>query len=178
MSWSAWIVVLATVVVASGCASTGEASAGASSAPPAGEYKPLGEISYRAGSASFDETRVVGPHANLSRRADGSWAGTLMGGTVDVSVYPHRVVGVNLTLAIERKPEGIVITGQYQGRILRFEVGPEQLLIRTPSMSATLPKVGEGQYGQGGAVRLTGQAADPNPPWPQFGLALAAAFMG
>lgn len=170
-------VVAFALVLAMGCKSTGDV-APEQGAAPAGEFKALGEIRYRSGSASFDETRVVGPHVNMSRRSDGSWAGNLMDGTVDVSVYPDRVVGVGLTLAIERKPDVNIITGQYQGRILRFEVGAEQLIVRTPSISTTLPRTGDGMYGQNGVVRLFGQAAEANPPWPQFALALAAAFLG
>lgn len=172
-----YAVALALALAAAGCKSTGEV-APEPGAVPAGEFKPLGEIRFRSGSASFDESRVVGPHVNVSRRADGSWAGNLMEGTVDVSVYPDRVVGVGLTLAIERKSDTNIITGQYQGRILRFEVGAEQLLIRTPSISTTLPRTGDGMYGRDGVVRFFGQAADADPPWPQFGLALAAAFLG
>src|SRR5690242_12279587 len=74
-----FIVALA-LALAVGCKSTGEV-ASEQTAAPAGEFKAQGEIRYRGGSASFDETRVVGPHANLSRRSDGSWAGNLMDGT-------------------------------------------------------------------------------------------------
>ena len=143
---------------------------------PADAYVSTGEVSFMGGGASFDANRVVGPRVNLSRRADGSWGGVLMDQPVDLSVSPGRVSGVNLTLAITQGPGGTVITGQWQGRILRFELGPEGALIRTPTRSFTLVRHGPNAFGPMGELSLTGEAALPEPPMPQLALALVATF--
>ncbi|HLL55061.1 MAG TPA: hypothetical protein VK447_16010 [Myxococcaceae bacterium] len=164
-----------------GCQSTGETVADQPPAAPAGPYTPKGEIAFAASGASlgasFDDTRVVGSKVNLSRRSDGSWAGQLYNGPLDVSVYPDRLTGVDFTLAKQSAPNGTLYTGQHKGRILRFEVTSEKLLVRTPQNAYTLPRTGEGEYGVGGVVKLTGEAAElPEQPWPQFALALAGTF--
>jgi hypothetical protein len=164
-------------LLALGCKSTAEAKPD-QAAPPAA-FKPTGEVIFSSsgisGGSTFDATRVVGPRVNMSQRGDGSWAGTLQDGSVDASLYPNRLAGVDLTLTQEKKPDGVIITGQYQGRILRFEVDSQKFVARTPNRSFTLTKNGEGTYGSG-ALKLTGDAALPNPPWPQFALALVGAF--
>ena len=129
-----------------------------------------------ARSASFDAARVVGARINMSRRSDGSWAGTLNEMPVDVSVYPDRISGVNFTLHREDTAGGIVLTGQWQGNMVRFEGVQDKMLIRTKDSSYTLPKTAAGQSGPGGVVKLTGEAGSENPPWPQFGLALMGTF--
>src|SRR4051812_23267514 len=96
------------------------------------EFIPTGEIQYRGNGASFDAVRVRNPRCNLTKRTDGSWGGTIDVGSmrqpVDVSVTPKKVTGVGLTLVLEEESaeNGIVVTGQWQGKILRFEVGPQK----------------------------------------------------
>ena len=90
----------------------------------------------------FDAVRVRNPKCNLSKRTDGSW-GELMGEQApDVSVTATRVSGVDFTMTREKSElNKLVITGQFQGRIFRFELDGEQALIRAPS-PITLPAVG------------------------------------
>ncbi len=95
---------------------------------------------------------------------------------VDVTVNGNRIVGSFMTLYVEQSSKGVLITGQWLGRILRFEVAPEQVLVRTPNRSLTLGRRGKGEYGPGGELKLTGQAVLQNPPMPQFALAMAATF--
>lgn len=142
------------------------------------EFVPTGEISLRSNGASFDAVRVRKPNGNLSKRSDGSWGGVLSGQAIDVSVTPKRVAGVNLTLVLEESggPKGTVITGQFQGSILRFEIGPEEARIRTPNHSMTLARSSPNTFGPRGEFELKGDAALPEPPWPQFALAMLAAF--
>src|SRR5688572_18157055 len=97
---------------------------------PEAPFVPLGEVIYKGGGASFSETRVVGPRVNLSRRSDGSWGGTLMDQAVDVSVNGDKVRGVHLQLNREAGPAGVIFTGQWLGRILRFEIDAEKAVIR------------------------------------------------
>ena len=148
------------------------------------EYKPTGEITLQRLGASFDSVRVRNPNVNLTKRADGSWGGTFGGagtvGTVgiDVSVTPKRVTGVGILLVLEESggEKGTIITGQWRGDMVRFEFGPEKALIRTSRYSSTLDRSGPNSFGARGELELKGEAALPEPPWPQFALALLAAF--
>lgn len=142
------------------------------------EFVPTGEILLGSKGAAFDAVRVRKPNVNLTKRSDGSWGGVLAGTGIDVSVTPKRVTGVGLTLVLEESggEKGTIITGQWQGNTVRFEIGPEQALIRTGKFSTTLTRSGEHTFGSRGELEMKGEAALAEPPWPQFGLALLAAF--
>ena len=143
------------------------------------EFKSTGEVALYNRSAAFDASRVRSPKANLSKRTDGSWGGTLTDRPVDVSVTDTRITGVDLMLTRE-KSEGnkMVITGQFQGRIYRFELGDKRAIIRAPNQSVTLDgrQVGPEQttYGPQGNLQLRGEAGTDDPPWPQIAFALIA----
>lgn len=141
-----------------------------------GPFVATGEVIYRLGNASFDANRVVAPRANLTRRSDSSWGGLLMNQPIDASVTTDRLTGVNLMMNWTLGPEGIVITGQWQGRILRFEVNRSVALVRTNTLSVTLPRNDAHSFGPDGQLRLLGEAGLVHPPMPQFGLAMIAAF--
>ncbi len=161
------------VVVLSGCASMQPLPETQT------EYVPTGEISLGAMGASFDAVRVRKPNANLTKRADGSWGGVLGGQGIDVSVTPRRVSGVNLTLVLEEagsETTPMIITGQWQGKIVRFELDNERALIRTPGVNVTLARSSPTTFGAKGELELKGDAALAEPPWPQFALAMLAAF--
>jgi hypothetical protein len=168
-----------------------------------GEFQALGEIAFRDHSASFDDNRVVGPNINVSRRSDGSWGGVAGGigqsgsgsSPIDVSVNGTRLTGVDLTLSWEETPKGVSITGQFQGRIMRFEVSDTQVVVRSGGygalnagdinrqgntgasspFSVTLPRVDQEHFGNGNFI-LSGKASDLHPPEPQFALAMLGAF--
>lgn len=146
------------------------------------EFKPTGETSMYNRSAAWDAVRVRSPKCNLAKRTDGSWGGTFADRAFDVSVTNSKITGVEFNLTREMS-EGnhTVITGQFQGRIYRFEFDEKQALIRTPNTSVTLPGRTPGEnkttYGGRGELLLNGEAAQPeNAPWPQFGFALMAMF--
>jgi hypothetical protein len=153
------------------CATTQGASA------PETPYVPTGEVVLRNRTASFDATRVRSPYMNLSRRSDGSWGGVIKEYPVDFSVTDTRISGVNFSMTREES-EGrhLIITGQFQGRIFRFEFDTQRALIRAPTTSATFEgmKAADGvvRYGPMGNLELRGEAASARPPWPQIGLAL------
>ncbi len=142
------------------------------------EFVPTGEIVLGTKGASFDAVRVRKPNVNLTKRSDGTWGGVMAGTGIDVSVTPKRVTGVGITLVLEESggEKGTVITGQWQGNTVRFEINSERALIRTGKFSTTLDRSGENTYGARGEMELKGEAALNDPPWPQFGLALLAAF--
>ena len=143
------------------------------------EFKATGEVQIYNRGAAFDAYRVRSVKCNLSKRTDGSWGGTLNERPIDVSVTETRVSGVDF-IATREKSEGskTVITGQFQGKIFRFELDENQALIRAPNNSVTLPgrQVSPTQttYGPQGNLLLKGEAGSDNPPWPQIAFALIA----
>ena len=142
------------------------------------DYVPTGEVLLGAMGATFDSVRVRKPNVNLTKRADGSWGGVLGSSGLDCSVTPNRVTGVGLTLVLEESggEKGTLITGQWQGKPVRFELGPERAVIRAGKFSSTLERSGPTTYGSRGELQLKGEAALADPPWPQLALALLAAF--
>jgi hypothetical protein len=147
----------------------------------ASEYVPVGEVMFRDRGASFDAVRVRSPKCNLAKRTDGSWGGTFADRPMDVTVTETTIRGVEFMLTREdSKPGHVVITGQFQGRIYRFELDENQALVRTASTSLTFPGriIGESvvKYGPMQNLELRGEAGLENAPWPQLGFALMAAF--
>lgn len=140
-----------------------------------GPFVPNGGIKGNIGSASYSAHAVRGPRINIARRSDGSWAGELKGQAIDVSVHGDRVVGVNTHMKIEKKPHLLTITGQFNGRMFRFEVTPVHLMARTDTHSRDLPLTGPaGHYSE---VTFTGNAVGENRPEPQFAFALLSTFL-
>lgn len=143
------------------------------------EFKATGEVLLYNRTASFDAYRVRSPQCNLSKRTDGSWGGVIAERPIDVTVTDKRISGVEFMLTREQS-EGnhTVITGQFQGRIYRFEFDDTRAIIRAPNSSFTLDgrQVGPNQttYGPQGNLQLRGEAGGENPPWPQIGFALMA----
>jgi hypothetical protein len=143
------------------------------------EFKPTGEILLYNRSASWDAYRVRSPKCNLARRTDGSWGGVMVERPVDVSVTDRRISGVDLMLTRELSDDNkLVITGQFQGRIYRFELGEQRALFRAPNNAFTLDGRTPGEemttYGPRGDLQLKGEAGSDDPPWPQIGFALMA----
>jgi hypothetical protein len=145
------------------------------------EFKPQGEVMMRNRGASFDEVRIRSPRCNLSKRTDGSWGGILNERPFDVSVTDVRISGANFSLTREAS-EGrhTVITGQFEGKIYRFEFDETHAFIRAPNVSLNFDgMVVEGdsvRYGPMGNFVLRGTAAAPSPPWPQVAFALMGAL--
>lgn len=145
------------------------------------EFVAKGEVRAHARSASFDSVRVRSPQMNITKRTDGSWGGTFDGRAIDVSVEGDNIRGANMTLTrSDSTKDKLVITGQFEGRIYRFELDANQALVRTPNTSITYPGrvISERQtsYGPGGDLVLIGEAGAESPPWPQFAFAMMAAF--
>lgn len=146
------------------------------SAPPAAPgpvRQTKGEIASSVGGATWDTNHVTGLKADLVRRPDGSWGGTLGKNVIDVTVYPDRIVGANCSLAISQEGKKLIIFGQVNADIVRFEIDDQQLLIRTPNHSITQPRSATNMFGD---ITFSGDAILENPPEPQFAFALVAAF--
>ncbi|GMU60241.1 MAG: hypothetical protein AMXMBFR34_20040 [Myxococcaceae bacterium] len=145
------------------------------------EYKPTGEVRMYDRGATFDAVRVRSPYANLSKRTDGSWGGVLVREPVDVTVTDKTVRGVNFVLTREESAPGkLIITGQFKGKIYRFEFEENIARIRAPVQSLdfqTRWPIDNGvAYGPMKSLQLYGEAAAENPPWPQIAFALVAMF--
>lgn len=165
------------VVVLGGCAGMFPATV----PEAAGEYKPTGEVHAYDATATFDAVRVRAPRCNLTKRTDGSWGGTLGDRGVDVSVDDAHIRGAELLLTREESTANhTIITGQFQGRIFRFEMDESKAIVRTPTKSTTYQGrfVSEGvtKYGPQGDMELRGEAGLEKAPWPQIAFALMAAF--
>ncbi len=144
------------------------------------EFKAEGEVNLRGFSASFDKYRVRSAKANLTARTDGSWAGTVNEHAFDLSVDESSIRGVDLVLSkADSTPGHIVITGQFQGKILRFEFDDKQAMLRGTVSNTYYGRATQENgtaYGPAGELTLKGEAGTMTPPWPQFGLALLSAF--
>lgn len=143
------------------------------------EFKATGEVLLYNRSVAFDAVRVRSPQCNMTKRTDGSWGGTFNQVPLDVSVTDSKISGVNFMLTREMSDgKRTVITGQFQGRIYRFEFDDNELMFRAPAKSMTYPgrQVAKDQttYGPRGDVQLRGEAGGDNPPWPQIAFALMA----
>jgi hypothetical protein len=127
-------------------------------AAPALAEGPRGEVFAQQGSASFDSTNVRGTDVNMSRQPDGRWAGWLNGSFVTVSVDGNTVRGPNVSLTYERTGKETRVHG----------------LLGTGTVSITVPNEPKGAAWHN--FRLTGTAADQDPPVPQMIFALIAAL--
>jgi hypothetical protein len=171
-----WVLVgtLAVAGASVGCATTGVGEVQS-------EFIKTGEVivslGRQNGSAAFDANRVVGPQVNLSRRSDGSWGGQLNGEFYSFTLSPGRLSSANFVLNYEETASGLTMKGHIQGRMFRFEVDNEQLLMHTGDGRAlTLPRMSDELFGSDGKVRLEGEAGSQNPPMPQLAFALLSAF--
>lgn len=146
--------------------------------PKVRDFEPTGVVMFQKANASFDGARIVGPFVNMNRRDDGSWTGLLGGQPVEAAASGAGLRGVNLTLNVESSAAGTVVTGQWQGRAWRFELRPQDVVVKAPAATLNLAKKDEGTYGPEGELRLTGDAAKADAPQPQLALALLGTFLG
>ena len=115
-----------------------------------------GEIYTRLSHATFDDQQIIGPRVSMTRRSDGTWGGWLRGRPLDITVTDEGIRGVGLTLYVERGPEYLVLHGYYDDRPIRVEW----------PMEGVIPTWFYYRFG--------GAAGRPNPPIPQFLIALLA----
>src|SRR5690606_40048486 len=63
------------------------------------EFQATGEVlSTRGTSVAFNDDRILGPEINLTRRTDGSWAGTINDTLVDIRVKEGNLHGIHIDL--------------------------------------------------------------------------------
>lgn len=145
------------------------------------EFKPSGEVVIRGRTAGFDAVRVRAVNCNLAKRTDGSWGGTFQERAVDVSVSDTHIRGVDVILTRQESQKGhLVITGNFNGKMARFEVEGDKVLVRTAVTNRNLTgRTDEGavvKYGPFQELELRGEAGIESPPWPQIAFALLSVF--
>lgn len=159
------------------CALTGCASLFPAAVPETlTEYKPTAELNFYNKSANFDSVRMRAVNANLSKRTDGTWGGIFKEQPIDVNVTADRITGSNIALVREDTADGYIITGQWQGGIVRYEVLADRLLIRTTRQSFTLARTDATSFGPNREFTMTGEASGAQVAWPQIGFALLSMF--
>ena len=172
-----WTTFAATCALALAACATGSESGGAAPSASSSDFTPTGAITGYLSNATFDATHVVGPKINASLRSDGSWGGTIgTEGRALFHVYKDGTLsGPDLTMTISKAGQVLTVTGQFQGRILRFEVSPTVLKVRTDTRSLDFNGDGKGVYQGPKTVTFTGEAVSV-PPTVPFALALVASF--
>lgn len=159
-------------------------------------FEPTGEVRFLAygttgTSAAFDAVRVVGPLVNLARRDDGTWAGDLLGRTVNLEVTKDGLAAPNVNLQFSSRDGRVHLEGLFFGRRIRVDLDAKKLEGRFGPCAVDLARkhadLLEGNLGcapgtrnppQSGraSVKLLGQAAEREPPMPQLALALLASL--
>jgi hypothetical protein len=179
------------------CAMTPSGAPVPVTAVPAGETQPkdftaTGSVNlYGAGSgqsADFSDFRVVGPRVNMSRNADGTWAGNLDGRDMILTVTPGRIDGYGVNLYVFKKAATVSVQGMFGQRQVWFTMKPDEIQGTTDGgrCSFDLTRNAQGLF-EGGVgcvgqvttatLKLSGAAADvSNPVVPQLVLALLTVF--
>jgi hypothetical protein len=153
-------------------------------APPTGavvpaEYVPTGEVVVGGRGATFSDWRVAGPTVNLTRDADGSWRGSILGQSVVLKPSPGKLYGSGADLNFVRWGDYIMVQGNLSGQEfqIRYLPGPGAPTKGGKICQATPRALDCSNANAGGAAALAGQAALPNAPMPQLGLALIATML-
>jgi len=143
------------------------------------DFQAMGEVLTRDSSAAFSDWRVVGPHVNLTRQEDGTWAGDIAQTNVVLTSSVGRLSGANADLHFLRWGDEVVVRGHLAGRGINIRLRPgdgmpisggiacryEGNLVDCDRQSATVRP----------GIELRGLAARTrNPVMPQLGLALLA----
>lgn len=165
----------------------------AAAAQPTPEYQPTGEVVFRISGGvstgtSYDEGRIIGPVVNLEENEGGGWTGDIGGNPVDLEVDGDKVTGVGVDLFVKQEKNQLVVRGTLLNRRIWVEVGAKKVSGRAGDCSFDLKVKTPGNYaGNIGCsrgtqtpqtaraeLRLDGTASQPQPPLPQFALALVS----
>jgi hypothetical protein len=179
------------------CAMTPAGTPVPPTAVPAGEtrprdFTPTGSVNlYGAGSgqsADFSDFRIVGPRVNMTRNADGTWAGDLDGRNMILTVTPGRIDGYGVNLYVFRKGTTVSVQGMFGQRQVWFTLKPDEIQGTTDGsrcsfdLTRSAPGLFQGGVGCVGQVttvtlKLSGTATDvANPVVPQLVLSLLTVF--
>ncbi|ACL64189.1 conserved hypothetical protein [Anaeromyxobacter dehalogenans 2CP-1] len=176
-------VAAAAAALALSCAGASTQPLSLSATPPGEppeEYVPTGEIQTRGESTSFNAWRVVGPRVNMTRRPDGTWAGTLVGRNYILKPGADgRLTAPGADLHFLRWGKELAVLGNLGDLKIRLRFRPGPGLPNPGGKVCRFNgnlidcRVEEARAQPG--VRLRGEAADLDQPvMPQLGLALIA----
>lgn len=166
-----WLAAACLALGLSACAST-DGARGTS------EFRPTGEVLSSLGSSvAFNDERIVGPEINLTRRDDGSWAGTINDTLVDIRVKDGNLHGIHIDLHWQPIEGGFKAQGLIGQRIVRVQVDEKWLEVQNGRTSASLWRTGPGSFEDTrGAMRLQGEAQELKMPQTLLALLVAATY--
>lgn len=173
---------VAAALLALSCAGASTRPLALSPLPPGeapDEYVPTGEIQTRGESTSFNAWRVVGPRVNMTRRPDGTWAGTLVGRNYILKPGDGSLTAPGADLHFLRWGKELAVLGNLGDLKIRLRFHPGPGLSTTGGKVCRFNgnlvdcRVAEARAQPG--IRLSGEAANLDQPvMPQLGLALIA----
>jgi hypothetical protein len=146
--------------------------------PPEAQFRATGEVLTHGSSVAFNDWRVMGPHVNLTRRSDGTWAGDVDGTDVLLAPSEGRLSGATADLHFLRREGQLLVRGTIGGRSIniRVQIGDG---VRTAggimcSLQGYLVDCDPKSSASNPGIELRGAAASVRDPvMPQLGLALA-----
>lgn len=142
------------------------------------DFQATGEVTSSLGSSvAFNDDRILGPEINLTRRSDGSWAGTINDTLVDIRVKEGNLHGIHIDLHWEPTDGGFKAQGLIGQRIVRVQVDEKSLEVQNGRTSASLWRTGPGSFEDTrGAMRLEGEAQQLKMPQTVLALLVAATY--
>lgn len=140
------------------------------------DFQPTGEVISSLGSSvAFNDDRILGPEINLTRRTDGTWAGTINDTLVDIRVKEGNLHGIHIDLHWESTDGGFKAQGLIGQRIIRVQVDEKWLEVQNGRTSASLWRTGPGTFEDTrGSMRLEGEAQALRMPQTVLALLVAA----
>ncbi|HLT28667.1 MAG TPA: hypothetical protein VK013_01390 [Myxococcaceae bacterium] len=164
-----WLMAAGLALGMTACASTD----GARGTP---EFQATGEVlSTRGTSVAFNDDRILGPEINLTRRTDGSWAGTINDTLVDIRVKEGNLHGIHIDLHWKPVEGGFRAQGLIGQRIVRVQVDGKWLEVQNGPASASLWRTGPGSFEDTqGAMLLKGEAQELRMPQTLLALLVVA----
>lgn len=164
-----WLAAAGLALGLSACAST-DGARGTSGFQPTGEV-----LSTRGTSVAFNDDRILGPEINLTRRPDGTWAGTINDTLVDIRVRDGGLHGIHMDLHWEPIAGGFKAQGLIGERIVRVQLDEKWLEVQNGRASASLWRTGPGSFEDTrGAMRLEGGAQELQMPQTVLALLVVA----
>jgi len=162
---------------------------------PVVDFQPTGEIAVSPSirpdaGAAFDARRVVGRGVDLTLGEDGRWSGVLGARRGTLEVTGDRITGPGVDLRVTRASGGVTLRGRALDRNVDVSISSRGLGGVSDDGGGhcvlDLLPVGPGHYrglygcpsvtskGPRAVATVTGEAAAPEPPFPQVALALLA----
>ncbi len=124
--------------------------------------------------ATFDDWRVRGPTASLTRTDDSTWAGKLRGRQVTLRTAPGKIAGGDVDLDVAFNDKGaIVVDGKWGGRIVHLELETRRVAGVFPGGQFEMTEMGNGMFNSYGMLL---QIRGP-PDMPQVVLSLLDVFV-